>query len=528
MQRREFLHKAAFSTLLIASPAIAASKASIVQSKYGKIRGKYENDIHVFKGIPYGENTANYRFMPPKPKASWLGELSAFEYGFASPQTSNEANQSEDCLYLNIFTPALDGKKRAVMFYIHGGAYANGSGSDPMYDGTKLCNDYDVVAVTINHRLNAFGYLYLARLEREINSSHGKYAYSGNVGQLDIILALKWVKENISQFGGDPNQIMAFGQSGGGAKIATLMATPSAEGLFSHALTMSGQQVTASGGANANVRTLKLLNNLGLKANAEALDLVATAPFGDIISALKGPDPIIGNGGIYMGPVLDEAILFNHPFYPKANGWGSKIPMIIGNTKDETRFFLGNDAANHSLTWEDLPKKLPTQYRVDIDPYLVIETYRKHYPNYTPSQIFFAATTAGRSWRGAIIEAEERAKSFMPAWVYQFDWQSQKDSGKWGAPHTIDIAMAFQNIDAKNSMAENSARAKKMAKIFSNSIATFAKTKNPQISEIPKWNKYKLENRQTMIFDEVCKLENDPRSFERKLFEKVPFTQQGT
>lgn len=524
MNRRELV--GAMGISMFAAPAIGAPKSSRVLTKSGVINGKFENNVFIFKGISYGEDTSNHRFQAPRPKI-WNGELNAFEYGDASPQSSNEPNQSEDCLFLNIFTPALDNKKRAVMFYIHGGAYSNGSGSDPMYDGTKICNDYDVVVVSINHRLNAFGYLYLARLERELTGNYGKFAQSGNVGQLDIILALKWVKENIAQFGGDANKIMAFGQSGGGAKIATLMATASAKGLFSRALTMSGQQVTASGGGNATKRAISLLNALGLKTDLNGLDLISKAPQNEIIAALKTIDPIIGNGGLYMGPVLDEVVLFNHPFYPNANGWGVNVPMIIGNTHDETKLFLGNDPANHNLTWDDLPKKLPSQYRVDIDPILVIETYRKFYPNYSPSDVFFAATTAGRSWRGAIIEAEERAKT-NPAYVYQFDYQSQKDNGKWGAPHTIDIPMAFQTTNAKSSLSDDGAGARLVAKIFSKSLANFAKFANPQSDELPKWEKYKLPNRATMIFDTKCKMQNDPRGQERKLFEKVPFIQQGT
>jgi para-nitrobenzyl esterase len=526
MQRRDFLGALVISPFLYA-PAIGSINSAMIATKNGVLNGKRIDDVFVFKGIPYGQDTKNTRFMPPIAK-NWDGVLNVYEYGFASPQTSNEPNQSEDCLYLNIWTPALDNKKRAVMFYIHGGAYSNGSGSDEMYDGARIAREYDVVVVTINHRLNAFGYLYLARLERELTGNLGKYAQSGNVGQLDIMLALNWVKANISQFGGDASRVLAFGQSGGGAKIATLMATPSAKGLFSRALTMSGQQVTASGGGNATKRAQVLLNALGLKADIKGLELLYQVPQGEIIAALKSVDPIIGSGGLYMGPVLDEVVLFNHPFYPHAFGWGNEIPMIIGNTHDETRAFLGNDLANHNLTWDDLPKKLPPQYRVDIDPYLVIETYRKLYPNYTASQVFFAATTAGRSWRGAIIEAQERAKINAPTWAYQFDFQSQKDNGKWGAPHTIDIPFAFQTLGAKNSYAENSLRAQKLAKIFSQSIANFAKTGNPQTNDLPKWQNYKLPNRQTMLFDDICKLANDPRGQERKLFEKVPFIQQGT
>ena len=525
MQRRDFVSGLSGLGWLACAPAIAQSRPPIASTSRGTFLGHLSSGIYSFKGIKYG---IAQRFAAPKPVLPANIPISAFEYGPASPQTSNEPNQSEDCLYLNIWTPALDNRKRAVMFYVHGGAYSNGSGSDEIYDGTKLAQEYDVVVVTINHRLNAFGYLYLARLERELTGNYGEFADSGNCGQLDLILALKWLRENIEAFGGDPARVLAFGQSGGGAKIATMMAMPSANGLFSRAATMSGQQVTASGGFNAHKRTLALFSAMGLKPDLASLELIKTAPVSQIIAAQRAIDPIIGSGGLYMGPVLDERNLLRHPFYPNAAPQGCKIPMIIGNTKDETRFFLGNNPAYQDFTWADLPQKLPGQYRVDIDPYLIIEKYRALYPNYTPDQVFFAATTAGRSWRGAIIEAEERARAEALAYVYQFNWQSPKDDGKWGACHTIDIPMVFMTTDKPSAITGNSKGAQLMAKTFSATLANFAKTGSPQTRDIPIWRKYSMERRETMVFDEVTRLVNDPRGEERKLFEKVPFVQQGT
>lgn len=528
MHRRDFIASFCIANGILANKAFGQNDnfEKIAKTKTGNYIGKKNSGIICFKGIKYGVAS---RFSLPQFYENKNEIMTAFDFGASCPQSNkNEILQSEDCLFLNIFTPSLDNKKRPVMFYIHGGAYMNGSASDDLYDGSKLCQDGDVVVVTINHRLNAFGYLYLAQLEREIKGKSIEFSATGNLGQLDIILALKWVKSHIQNFGGDPNKIMAFGQSGGGAKIATLMAMPKAEGLFNCAATMSGQQVTASGPNNAHKRTLALFEALGLKKDIISLEKLKSIPAQEIVAALKTIDPIIQSGGLYMGPVLDEFLLFNHPFYPKANGWGTKIPMMIGNTKDETRAFFGNDEKFQNLGWEDLPKILPQHYRVDIDVNLVIESYRKIYPNYTATEVFFAATTAGRSWRGAIIEAEERAKIGANAFVYQFNWQSLKDGGKWRAPHTIDIPMVFQTTGAKNSLSDDGIKARKMAKIVSASFIAFAKTGNPQTEFIPKWPKYSLKNRETMLFDLPPILINDPRRLERKLFEKVPFIQQGT
>ncbi len=509
-----------------ASPNLVSSlngTKPIVNTIYGPVIGKNINNISVFKGIPYA---IAQRFKAPIETPKWTIAKEAFDYGASSPQSSKEdANQSEDCLYLNIWSPKLDNKKRAVMFYIHGGAYSNGSGSHALYDGTSLAEAYDVVVVTINHRLNAFGYLYLAHLERLIKGTN-EFAVSGNAGQLDIIAALKWVKQNIINFGGNPNNIMVFGQSGGGAKIASLMATPIADGLFQKAATMSGQQVTASGPNNATARSKAYLEKLGIAINSDAFDKIKAVSSRDLVAALSARDPI-ASGSVYFGPVLDNQILFRHPFYPDAAKQSLRIPMIIGNTQEETMAFLGNDPNLSSLRWEDLPEKLPPQYRVDINPFIVIEKYRKLYPDYTPAQIYIAATTAGRSWRGAIIELEERAKAGAPAYGYNINWASSKDGGKWGSPHTIDIALAFKNTHVPSQYIEDNAEARLMANYVSEAFVSLAKTGKPS-GGFPKWKLYTMQNRETMIFDIPPKMVNDPRGEERKLFEQVPFIQHGT
>ncbi|HTE39325.1 MAG TPA: carboxylesterase/lipase family protein [Steroidobacteraceae bacterium] len=522
--RRLFTTHAALIAAAPYSASVWAADDStlIATTRHGRVLGSRDNGIRVFKGIRYGADTSKRRFMPPLPPAPWTSVQNATQYGPASPQPNITERNSEDCLFLNVWTPGLrDRVKRPVMVYIHGGAYAAGSGSSPLYDGSRLCTRGDVVVVTLNHRLNVFGYLSLSRFG-------GKdFADSGNVGQLDLVLALQWVRDNIAEFGGDPNKVMVFGQSGGGAKIATLMAMPGARGLFHRAATMSGQQLTASGPLNATKRTEALLK--ALKLTAARIDELRTMPIPKLVAALRTTDPIIGKGGLYFGPVLDERTLRRHPFYPDAPQISASIPMIIGNTHDETRSLIGNsDPTAFALKWEDLPARLADNLRVDILPELVIAEYRKLYPKYSPSEVFFAATTAGRSWRGAIVEAELRAQQGSPVFAYQLDWPSPQDGGKWGAPHTIDIPLVFDNIDRKGSITGTAPDAQTMADQMSDAFIAFARSGNPNHKGIPKWLPYTLPARATMVFNNPSKVVDDPRGDERKLFEKVPFVQQGT
>lgn len=528
--RRSFLRQSAIVVGAAAAasfekvPVIARTLAvdsPVAATKSGPVRGYLDNGINVFKGVRYGADTTKRRFLPPALPEPWTGVREALNYGPGAPQPSRSTEKpNEDCLFLNVWTPGLrDGRKRPVMFYIHGGAYNNGSGSSPLYDGVRLCRRGDVVVVTVNHRLNAFGYLYLARF------GDAELADSGNAGQLDLVLALQWVRDNISEFGGDPNRVMVFGQSGGGAKIATLMAMPAAAGLFHRAATMSGQQVTASGPLNATLRTRAVLDALKLPPD-RAGDL-RTIAAERLLEALSARDPILPFGGVSFAPVLDERSLKRHPFYPDAPAQSAHIPMIIGNTHDETRAFLGGDQTNFTVTWDQLAEKLVPNMRVDIQPEIVIAEYRRLYPHYSASDVLFAATTAGRSWRGAVIEAEERAKSGSPAYAYQLDWATPKDGGKFGAPHASDIQLVFDNI-AKPGATAVGPGAQPMAGQMSETFIAFARTGNPNNKLIPRWEPYTLPRRQTMVFNVPSHPEDDPRGAERKLFAKVPYTQAGT
>ncbi|WP_431307589.1 carboxylesterase/lipase family protein [Brevundimonas denitrificans] len=469
-------------------------------------------------GIPYGADTGPRRFQPPDRPAPWSDPLASDAFGPASPQRGGEPNQSEDCLRLNVWTPAPDAGRRPVIVYIHGGAYATGSGSSPLTNGARLAAKGDVVVVTVNHRLGPLGYASLARLTPGFEDS-------GNLGQLDLVFALQWVRDNIAAFGGDPACVTLVGQSGGGAKIATLMAMPAAAGLFHRAVTMSGQQVTASGPLNATRRAEGWLEALGL--TSDRIEEVRTLPVERLVEASAATDPILG-GSLYFGPVLDGRSLSRHPFWPDAPAQSATIPMMIGNTREETLAFLGGDPANAGLTWEELPARLtPSQMRIDVAPEEVVAWYRRNHPAMSPDQVLIRATTAARSWRAAVIEAEMRAAQGSPAWVYQLDWASRLPNGRTGAFHTSDIPLVLDNVGAEGSGAVGP-DAQTMADRMSDALLAFARTGDPNHAGLPRWTPYSLARRETMIMDLPPRMENDPRGDERRFFGRIPYIQPGT
>lgn len=527
--RRDVLRHAMMGAGLLAGskfllPAVAHAapmRHVTAKTQAGKIRGYVDSGVNVFKGIPYGADTAPRRYRPALPPVSWKGTRDTLEYGPSCPQPGNAGRMSEDCLVLNVWTAGLRDKgKRPVMVYCHGGEFSSGSGSSPLYDGVRLCHRGDVVVVTVNHRLNAFGHLYLARL------AGADYASSGNVGILDLVQALRWVRDHAAEFGGDPDCVMVFGQSGGGAKIATLMAMPAARGLFHRAATMSGQQITAAGPRSATLRASAYLEALKISpADVASINAVDVAK---LIEATQAADATMVGRSLYFGPVLDQESLPRHPFYPDAPAQSAGIPMIIGNTRDETRAFLGNEPGVHNLNWEELPQRLLPNLHVDIKPEYVIAEYRRLYPQYTATEVFFAATTAGRSWRGAVIEAELRAAQGSPVYAYQLNYRSPLAGGKYGAMHTMDIPLVFDSIAQPQALTGTSAEAQKTADQMSEAFIAFARTGNPNHAGMPQWRTYELTNRATMVFDAQSELVNDPRGAERQLFALVPYIQRGT
>ena len=533
LQRRRFLRDSArwaLATATVAAlPAALAAPGPrddtqvLARVRGGRVRGQREQGVLVFRGLRYGADTAAYRFQPPRREAAWRGIADALEYGAAAPQGGSEGPGSEDCLFLNVWTPALDARaRRPVLVYIHGGGFNNGSGSDPLYDGSALCRRGDVVVVTLNHRLNTFGYLYLGAL------GDPRYAASGNVGQLDLVQALQWVREHAAAFGGDPGNITVFGQSGGGAKIATLMAMPAARGLFQRAWTMSGQQVTAAGPRAAAQRAAVAMDAV----RAPDLAALLRLPAADLLAATRARDPSrVEDSALYFGPVLDEVVLPVHPFWPQAPAQSAAIPMVIGNTRDETRAFLGNDPGNFALDWTTLPAQLEKQQFVDLLPSVVIEHYRRLYPHYTASEVFFAATTAGRSWRGAVEELEARARqpaTAAPTWAYQLDWPSPVQEGRLRAFHTLDIPLVFDNAGLPTARTGGGADARALAATMSDALVAFARHGNPNHAGLADWAPYTLPQRRTMLFDVRSRGADDPRGGERELYQRVPFLQRGT
>lgn len=495
----------------------------VVATSNGPVKGAVSDGIAAFRGIRYGADTALTRFAKPRRPDPWTDVVPAISYGASAPQRSGgEAAQSEDCLFLNVWTPGTgDGGGRPVLVYFHGGAYNNGSGSAELYDGTRLAAQGDAVVITVNHRLNAFGYLYLE------SALPGQFPDSGNAGQWDLVLALEWVRDNAAAFGGDPNRVMVFGQSGGGAKIATLMASPAAEGLFHSAVTMSGQQVTASGPLNAARRAQAFL--AALKIDPKRPERIATLPVQQIVEALGARDPLDETQGMYFGPVLDARMLMRHPFWPDAPAQSARIPMILGNALNETRNLIGRSQPEmFEIGWDALPDALARNIRCDIDPDTVVAAYRAAYPERTPGEIFFAASTAGRSWRGQVEEADARARQGAPTWVYRFDLPWAEDGGKWGAPHAVDIGYAFGNLDKPGAMPGEAGAAARISREMMGAFLSLARTGSPEHSGLPAWPQYRVPARETMVFGAQTELMRDPRGVERALFSKVPFIQWGS
>lgn len=501
------------------APAAAAQSAPVVALATGRVRGRWSGPVREFLGIPYGADTRARRFLPPDPVASWRGVRDAAAYGPACPQGAGGAGQGEDCLVLNVWAPPHSANaSRPVLVYIHGGGYTSGAGDSPFTHGARLAARGDAVVITLNHRLNLFGHLHLAGI------AGADYAASGNAGLLDLVLALEWVRDNAAAFGGDPGNVTLFGQSGGGAKIACLMAMPSAKGLFHRVWTMSGQQVTVQGPRAATLRARAAMEHAGLN-----LDQLRAASADKLLAALAAKDPTIANARVYWGPVLDEVTLNRHPFWPDAPALSAHIPMVMGNTREETGSLIARgDPTIFDLTWDTLPARLERDMVSDVDVHAAIALYRKLYPELPPAQVFLRATSAGRSWRAQVIEAEARARQGAPTWVYQLDYPSRADGGRYGAYHMLDIPLVFTNTHEASADTGDDASARAMSATMSDALLRFARTGDPNGGQLPVWPHYDLTARSTMMFDTTTRVQSDPRGEERRFFGRTPYIQPGT
>jgi len=386
------------------------------------------------------------------------------------------------------------------MVWLHGGGFSSGNGCYTMYDGANLARKHDVVAITINHRLNAFGYMYLA----EIGGS--KYAQSSNLGQMDIIAALNWVKDNIAKFGGDPNNVTIYGQSGGAGKVSTLMAMPAAKGLFHRAIIQSGAALRGTAKADAS----KAAEAFMAKVGAKTVDQLQSMPMAQLIATVIAP-----GGGQGFAPVLDGKTLIDGPFDPTAPSISADIPILIGSTEYEVTFFpfTRYDALDEAGLRNSVKQALRTD---DANADKVIAAYKKGRPGLT--NLDYSLILASDNFRaGVITEAERKAVQKAPVYMYYFTWQSPVSGGKLKSFHTLDIPFATANVDQSKGMTGEGKDRYALQDKMSTAWTTFARTGNPNHKALPNWPAFDETKRATMILGNECKVVNDPNGEERKL-----------
>ncbi len=508
----------------------------------GKVRGYLLRGIYYFLGMPYGADTAGAnRFMPPRKPKPWSDVYPALWWGDAAPQNMenryasrfaafrdhwNYGDLSEDCLRINVFTPALkDGRRRPVLFWIHGGGFTSGNGIEQDgYNGENLARFGDLVFCSINHRLGPLGFCNLAGVGGD------SFAASGNVGMLDLVAALEWVRDNIASFGGDPGNVTIMGQSGGGAKVCTLTAMPRAQGLFHRAVVLSGAAVRAGDTAYAERLGAYVLKEAGLApAEIARLQTMPWQQYADIaaqaqrrltaeLAAAGGAPPGMRGG---FSPSVDGALLPQHPYFPEASPTASNVPMIICSTRNE-QSPAWTDSSLLNITLPQVIEKLKERAGFGggfgDKAKEVVEAYANAFPNAKPVEIWSLISSNRQS---AVALADAKVKQPAPVFVAWFGWQPPLFDGRLGAFHCVDICFWFCNTDVMLTHTGGGARPRALSKKMAASLVQFMKTGDPNGSGLLPWPKYTAARGETLVLDDVCEVKNDPDREARKAFPRT-------
>ncbi|MEZ5708536.1 MAG: carboxylesterase family protein [Blastomonas sp.] len=516
--------------LVKAGETVPPPLTPVVGTAEGAIQGVKNDGIDAFLGIAYAAAPiGERRFMPPEPPRPWQGIWDATALGapcmqmnylereyrdpvftrqmqLLFPTLTEKKTDNEDCLFLNVWTPAAgDGGSRPVMLWIHGGGYAYGSGGWPAYDGRNLAARGDVVVVTVNHRLNAFGYLPLAEKFGDA------YAQSGNLGQLDLIRALQWVQDNIASFGGDPGNVTIMGESGGGSKVSHLLATPSARGLFHKAIIQSGAGIEAADPVEMQMLSDELLADLGVTSEEE-LRAVPAEQLLDSASAIVARVHK-GYNSPNFRPVLDGVVMPRHPFTPDAPEMARDIPVMIGWNKDEMTFF------NASQPWfgkldEAGFERLVTAFGPHGK--ALAKAYRTANPGYSLSHIAnraMAASFIDRTYQLADRKADQGG---APVYVYRLDWETPVNHGDLKSPHMLEIPLMFDNVEQGRPFVGPGTEPQVIADMMSDAWIAFARSGTPATGRLPKWEAYDSGNRMVMLFDLKPRMASDPEGIIRE------------
>ena len=515
---------------------IATTDAPVFEIAAGKLRGTLSAGIYSFKGVPYGPSTAGRnRFMPPAAPLAWEGVREALAYAGRAWQLPNRPKrrsvletllgpadttpEGEDCLTLNVWTPGLDdGAKRPVMVWLHGCAFGYSSGNRRVTSGTNLARRGDVVVVSVNHRLNIFGFLHLADLGGPV------WAHSGNAGMLDLVAALRWVRDNIDRFGGDPGKVTIFGESGGGGKVSVLLAMPAARGLFHRAIIQSGAAIRVSTRERASALTEAVLREVGLRPSE--CEQLQTVPAERLLAAIAPASRAVGRSRWPLldrydfGPAVDDSDLPQHPAEPGAPAISDDIPLMIGGTREESALFLADDDAvwNGSLSEAELRRRVAAVAGPETDELLA--AYRPTMPQASPGDRLIAALTGSNFWIRTVLLAERYARRRAPVYMYSLDWQSPAHDGRLKAHHAMDLPFVFDNVDVADTTAGAPGAQELAARISATWIA-FARNGIPDNPAIPSWPAYTTEDRATMILDTACRVSRDPDREVRLLWSRV-------